>query len=118
MCERCDTTTAVIVHEYNYYCADCALFELGIPFKKIVGHVDVGCIPFAFIHYYPYLLSDVSKSIIKKSISAREISIKKVNNNDINLIEQLNKKNEEKEKNEKKELEGDSENIKTITIKI
>lgn len=39
-------------------------------------------------------------------------------NSDINLIEQLNKKNEEKEKNEKKELEGDSENIKTITIKM
>ena len=37
-----------------------------IPFKKVVGHIDVGCIPFAFIHYYPYLLNDVSKSIIKK----------------------------------------------------
>ena len=40
MCERCDTTVAVIVHEYNYYCADCALFEMGIPFKKIVSIDD------------------------------------------------------------------------------
>ena len=35
MCERCDTTAAVIVHEHNYYCADCALFEMGIPFKIV-----------------------------------------------------------------------------------
>ena len=28
MCERCDEVVAVIVHEHNYYCADCALFEL------------------------------------------------------------------------------------------
>ena len=40
MCERCDTTVAVIVHEYNYYCADCALFEMGIPFKKTVSIDD------------------------------------------------------------------------------
>ena len=37
-----------------------------IPFKKIIGNIDVGCIPFAFIHYYPYLLSNVAKSSIKK----------------------------------------------------
>ena len=32
-----------------------------VPFKKFVGNVDVGCIPFAFIHYYPYLLDGISK---------------------------------------------------------
>ena len=32
-----------------------------VPFKKSVGKVDVGCIPFAFIHYYPYLLDQISK---------------------------------------------------------
>ena len=32
-----------------------------IPFKKTVGNIDVGCIPFAFIHYYPYLLEGISK---------------------------------------------------------
>ena len=31
-----------------------------------MGKVDVGCIPFAFIHYYPYLLYNISKSYIKK----------------------------------------------------
>jgi|TARA_R100001460_G_scaffold28698_2_gene57373 Zn finger protein HypA/HybF involved in hydrogenase expression len=39
-CERCDTTFAVIVYEYNYYCADCALFELNIPFKKAISIED------------------------------------------------------------------------------
>ena len=34
MCERCDEVVAVIVHEFNYYCAECALFELNIPYKK------------------------------------------------------------------------------------
>jgi len=40
MCERCDEVVAVIVHEYNYYCADCALFELNIPFKKAISIED------------------------------------------------------------------------------
>ena len=35
-------------------------------FKKSVGKVDVGCIPFAFIHYYPYLLDKISKKEIRK----------------------------------------------------
>jgi metal-dependent hydrolase (beta-lactamase superfamily II) len=35
-------------------------------FKKAVGKVDVGCIPFAFIHYYPYLLDKISNKEIKK----------------------------------------------------
>jgi len=35
-------------------------------FKKSVGEVDVGCIPFAFIHYYPYLLDKISKKEIKR----------------------------------------------------
>ena len=36
MCERCDEWVAVIVHEYNYYCAECALFEMNIPHKKAI----------------------------------------------------------------------------------
>ncbi len=32
-----------------------------IPFKNKVGKVDVACIPFAFIHYYPYLLNSLKK---------------------------------------------------------
>ena len=40
MCERCDETGAVIVYEYNYYCADCALFELNIPFRKAISIED------------------------------------------------------------------------------
>ena len=32
-----------------------------IPFKKKVGNVDVACIPFAFIHFYPYLLKSLKK---------------------------------------------------------
>ena len=31
------------------------------PFKKKVGRVDIGCIPFAYINYYPYLLNGISK---------------------------------------------------------
>ena len=37
MCEHCDEVVAVIVHKHTYYCADCALFEMRIPFKKIVS---------------------------------------------------------------------------------
>ena len=40
MCERCDEVVAVIVHEYNYYCAECALFELNIPYKKAMSIED------------------------------------------------------------------------------
>ena len=40
MCERCDDIVAVIVHEYSYYCADCALFEMHIPIKKAVSIED------------------------------------------------------------------------------
>ena len=32
-----------------------------IPFKKKVGKIDIACIPFAFIHYYPYLLNSIKK---------------------------------------------------------
>ena len=42
MCENCDVVTAVIIHNYTYYCADCALFEMGIPFKKIMTIEDKG----------------------------------------------------------------------------
>ena len=40
MCERCNEIAAVIVHEYNYYCAECALFEMNIPFKKAISIED------------------------------------------------------------------------------
>ena len=36
-----------------------------IPFKKNVGDVDVACIPFAYINYYPYLLNGISKKFSK-----------------------------------------------------
>ena len=32
-----------------------------IPFKKKVGEIDVACVPFAYINYYPYLLDGISK---------------------------------------------------------
>lgn len=35
------------------------------PFKKKVGKVDIGCIPFAYINYYPYLLNGISKKVSK-----------------------------------------------------
>jgi len=40
MCEHCDVVVAVIVHEHNYYCADCALFDMNIPFKKAISIED------------------------------------------------------------------------------
>ncbi len=36
------------------------------PFKKKIGKVDVACIPFAFIHFYPYLLKTLSSKANKK----------------------------------------------------
>ena len=36
-----------------------------IPFKKKVGNIDVACIPFAYINYYPYLMNGISKKISK-----------------------------------------------------
>ena len=37
-----------------------------VPFKKEVGKVDVACIPFAFIHFYPYLLKSLEKKANRK----------------------------------------------------
>ena len=34
-----------------------------IPFKKKVGDIDVACVPFAYINYYPYLLNGISKKL-------------------------------------------------------
>jgi len=42
MCENCQNIVAVIVYNLDYYCADCALFEMGIPPKKIVSIDDIG----------------------------------------------------------------------------
>ena len=36
------------------------------PLKKFVGKIDVGCIPFSFIHWYPFLLDGVTESWRKK----------------------------------------------------
>ncbi len=41
-CENCNHTIAIILHEHTYLCADCALFVLGIPFKKIMSIEDKG----------------------------------------------------------------------------
>ena len=32
-----------------------------IPFKKKVGRIDIACIPFAYINYYPYLLNSIKR---------------------------------------------------------
>ena len=48
-----------------------------IPFKKNVGNVDIGCIPFAFIHYYPYLLDGISKK--KMLLEGRKLENKFMN---------------------------------------
>ena len=36
------------------------------PFKKKIGKVDIACIPFAFIHFYPYLLKSLGNKENKK----------------------------------------------------
>lgn len=36
------------------------------PLKKIAGKIDVGCIPFSFIHWYPFLLDGVTENWRKK----------------------------------------------------
>jgi hypothetical protein len=34
LCEKCNDFPAVIIHNHNYYCAECALFIMNIPYKK------------------------------------------------------------------------------------
>ena len=43
-----------------------------VPFKKEVGKVDVACIPFAFIHFYPYLLKSLEKKANRKEAKRLE----------------------------------------------
>ena len=43
-----------------------------IPFKKKVGKIDIACIPFAFIHFYPYLLKSLSNKNNKKEAKRLE----------------------------------------------
>ncbi len=43
-----------------------------VPFKKKIGDVDVACIPFAFIHFYPYLLKSLKKKDNKKEAKRLE----------------------------------------------
>jgi L-ascorbate metabolism protein UlaG (beta-lactamase superfamily) len=37
-----------------------------IPLKKKVGKIDIACIPFAYINYYPYLLNNLSRKVMLK----------------------------------------------------
>ena len=37
-----------------------------IPLKKKVGKIDIACIPFAYINYYPYLLASLSRKVMLK----------------------------------------------------
>ena len=34
-CEKCNQTAAVVIHKYDYYCAECYIFYLGLPIKKM-----------------------------------------------------------------------------------
>ena len=43
-----------------------------IPFKKKVGNIDIACIPFAFIHFYPYLLKTLKNNENKKEAKRLE----------------------------------------------
>ena len=43
-----------------------------VPFKKKVGKIDVACIPFAFIHFYPYLLKSLSNKENKQEAKRLE----------------------------------------------
>ena len=43
-----------------------------VPFKKEVGKVDVACIPFAFIHFYPYLLKSLERKANRKEAKRLE----------------------------------------------
>ena len=36
-----------------------------LPFKKKVGKIDIACVPFAYINYYPYLLNNISREFSK-----------------------------------------------------
>ena len=43
-----------------------------VPFKNKVGKIDIACIPFAFIHYYPYLLNSLKEDDNKNEGSRLE----------------------------------------------
>ncbi len=44
-----------VYHGNDNYASTASLLEL----KQAVGRVDVGCVPFAYIHWYPFLLDGV-----------------------------------------------------------
>jgi len=60
-----DIDSSLIISNNNltvYHGNDNFITEKSLkPFKKKVGKVDIGCIPFAYINYYPYLLNGISK---------------------------------------------------------
>tara|TARA_Y100001938_G_C8058118_1_gene415655 strand:+ start:1190 stop:1363 length:174 start_codon:yes stop_codon:yes gene_type:complete len=42
-CEKCNETEAVVVHKYDYYCAECYIFYLGLPIKKMRFLDETNC---------------------------------------------------------------------------
>ena len=34
-CEKCNQFEAVVIHKYDYYCAECYIFHLGLPIKTM-----------------------------------------------------------------------------------
>ena len=34
-CEKCNQAHAVVVHRYDYYCAECYIFYLNLPIKTM-----------------------------------------------------------------------------------
>jgi len=43
LCEKCNQTAAVVVHKYDYYCAECYIFYLGLPIKKMRFIDETNC---------------------------------------------------------------------------
>ena len=42
------------------------------PLKKAVGNIDIACVPFAYINYYPYLMDGISKKESKSEANRIE----------------------------------------------
>ena len=42
-CEKCNEVSAVVIHKHNYYCADCYIFLLGLPVKKMRFIDETNC---------------------------------------------------------------------------
>ena len=57
-----------VYHGNDHFITDKSL----ISFKKKVGHIDVACVPFAYINYYPYLLNGILKKDSKSEATRVE----------------------------------------------